>query len=138
MKIKKLAISTLLLFLLSCTNKKNTEMILSLEETNTRLENENQLLKRKFEQMDDSLFKPFQRFKRIVKSEYQTSPYLLLQEHDDFIMDYSWSYWAHEAKKRAKNIDDRSKYYDPYKGWNLPKEIKSEIIQQEGISCPGC
>jgi hypothetical protein len=104
-----------------------------------RLRTENQDLKSELLILKDSLLKPFMEFERLVRSEYSTSPYLLMEKYEEFIGTYADSYWAHEAKKRLKNIRSRLKYYDAYKGWQLPQDLKDETLFKDSvISCPGC
>lgn len=120
-------------------NRKTEERLKTLEEKDSLLGKENKILKEELKSLNDSITTPFLTFQRIVKAEYNTSPYLIMQKYEDFIGSYHDTYWAHEAKKRLKNIKSRLKYYDSYKGWMLPKDINDEVIKEDKyIICPGC
>lgn len=101
-------------------------------------------LEKSFKLLQDSLYivnkqfiQPFDTFQDIVMSEFDNSPEVSIKKYEILIDEYEKSYWAHESKKRIKNIKDRRQYWSPEKGWNLPKKADdTELVVIN--SCPGC
>jgi hypothetical protein len=103
------------------------------------LEKENIDMKQRFDAINDSLYFPLQELQKIIIQEYKKTPRALIEMYDNYIDEFPYTFWAHEAKRRRNNIKNREKYYDFYKGWVLPKELQDEIIEvNKIIECPGC
>ena len=103
-------------------------------------------LEKSIEKLQDSLknvnkhfVRPLEEFQAIVLSEFDNPPSISIEKYQKLINNYGNSYWAHESKKRIKNIKNRSKYWTQEGGWVLPKEIAEERVDQYvSYSCPGC
>lgn len=120
------------LSLMSCEDKRINE----ISEKVQRLEKENSELKSRVDSLS-KLSVPFMLFQAAVMSEMQKSPQESIEAYE-VILEYTDSFWAHEAKTRIKNIEERSKYWSKEKGWQLPSG-EEEIVPELGVvSCPGC
>lgn len=75
-------------------------------------------LEKSIEHLQDSLkninkqfVRPLEEFQAIVLSEYDNPPAVSIEKYEKLIKDFGNTYWAHESRKRIKNIKDRSKYW---------------------------
>ena len=101
-------------------------------------------MEKSIKQLQDSLYvvdkqyvQPFEVYQDIVLSEFDNAPDVSIKKYEKLIDAYENSYWAHESKKRIKNIKERSKYWSPEKGWVLSEKADdTELVVIN--SCPGC
>jgi outer membrane protein assembly factor BamD (BamD/ComL family) len=125
-----------ILALISCNDDKKLDLIKTKIE---EVEKQNNSLFDSLEIINNTYLTPFKIYEKIVLSEVNKSPEILIKEYKRLIKRYPNSFWMHEAKNRIKNIEKRKKYWSENKGWNLPsKKEEPFIIETKNISCPGC
>ncbi len=126
----------LILAFISCNDDRNLDLIKTKIE---EVEKQNNSLFDSLEKINNNYLTPFKIYEKIVLSEVNKSPEILIKEYKRLIKKYPNSFWMHEAKNRIKNIEKRKKYWSENNGWNLPLEKEEPfIIETKTISCPGC
>lgn len=122
-----------LLTIVSCSNHKHEEIKLLRAEFK-KLRNDNDSLSNNLDSIKINFIQPFEQYQQVLRTEREMSPDSIIHQYEKLINTFPNSLWAHEAKKRINNINERRRLW--YDGeWHLEKDIRIELGV---ISCPGC